>query len=94
MATLEEVDNGLGLGQGAIHEEVHVSRPGKALGKHGDEGESVVFYAESTYENGRGVNLRWVADRRLRVEYDSKQNPGRRIEHLGGVDIEYLRRPD
>ena len=93
VATLEVVDNGLGFGQGALYEEVHVTRAGQPLGAHGDPGKSVVFYAESTYENGRDVHVRWVTARRLRVEFDSKQKPGREVRRLGDVEVEFSRRP-
>ena len=93
-ATHEEVDNGLGFGQGALYDEVHVTRKGGPVGEHGNPGRSVVFYAESTYKPGNGVTLSWVTSRRLRIEYDPAQNPGKQLHQLGDVEIEFSKRLD
>jgi hypothetical protein len=89
-ATLEQVDNGLGFGQGALYEEVHLRRRGEPVGAHGDPGASVVFYAESTYQGKNDVRLTWLDSRHLRVSYGRKQRPGRAIGALGGVAIEFV----
>ena len=40
---MERVDNGLGFGQGAVYDEVHVQRARTAVTEHGDRSDSVVF---------------------------------------------------
>jgi len=89
-ATLEVVDNGLGFGQGALYDEVHVTRLGEPVGAHGDPGRSVVFYAQSTYRTDGGVKLTWLGNRHLRVEYEREQRPGRAVRTLDGIVIEIL----
>lgn len=89
-ATLEEVDNGLGFGQGALYDEVHLTRQGEAIGKHGDSGRSVIFYAESDYKVGSEVKVTWIGSRHLRVEYGREQHPGRAVRKLDGIAIEFL----
>ena len=42
-AIVERVDNGLGFGQGAVYDEVHVQRARTAVTEHGDRSDSVVF---------------------------------------------------
>lgn len=90
IATLEQVDNGLGFGQGALYDEVHLRRRGEAVGAHGESGSSVVFYAESTYQAKNGVRLTWLDSRHLRVEYEREERPGRAVRTLSGVAIEFL----
>jgi len=89
-ATLEEVDNGLGFGQGALYEEVHITRRGESVGAHGNPGRSVVFYVESTYKVGSGVKVSWLDSRHLRVEYSRDLHPGRALSNWDGVAIEFL----
>lgn len=88
-ATLEEVDNGLGFGQGALYDEVHLTRQGESTGRHGDPGRSVGFYAESTYKNGGAVKIEWLDRQHLRVKFGGEQRPGRISASLNGVAIEY-----
>ena len=88
-ATLEEVDNGLGFGQGALYDEVHLTRQGEAVGEHGDPGPSVIFYAESAYKAGSEVKVTWIDGRHLRVEYTRERRPGRAVSQLDGVAIEF-----
>jgi hypothetical protein len=51
-ATVEVVDNGLGFGQGALYDEIHLGPSRHGSFAHGDKDESVIYYAESTYEAG------------------------------------------
>ena len=92
IATLELVDNGLGFGQGALYDEVHVRHRGESIGEHGDPGGSVVFYAESTYQGNSDISLTWLDGRHLRVEFERRQRPGRALKALSGVAIEFLPR--
>ena len=89
-ATLELVDNGLGFGQGALYDEVHLRHRGEYIGEHGEPGGSVVFYAESTYQGKSDIRLTWLDGRHLRVEFDRNQRPGRALGALSGVAIEFL----
>ena len=89
-ATLEQIDNGLGFGQGALYDEVHLRRRGEPVGAHGNPGGSVVFYAESTYRDNSGVTLTWLDSRHFRVGYDRGQRPGKAVNALSGVAIEFL----
>ncbi|MEO6279882.1 hypothetical protein [Roseateles sp.] len=91
-ATLEEVDNGMGFGLGALYDEVHLTRQGEAVGKHGDSGRSVVFYAESAYKVGSEVKITWIDSRHLRVELGGEQRPGRAVGQQGDIAIEFRRR--
>jgi hypothetical protein len=89
-AVLEEVDNGLGFGQGALYDEVHLTRRGEAVGKHGDSGHSVVFYAESPYKVGSEMTVTWIDNRQLRIVYGRERHPGLAVSPLDGVAIAFL----
>lgn len=93
VATLEVVDNGLGFGQGALYDEVHITRRGEAVGAHGDPGRSVVFYAEVTDQKANEVSVSWVGPRRLRVTYGLAQHPGRTVRAKDGVAVELEQQP-
>lgn len=89
-ATLEQVDNGLGFGLGALYDEVHLRRRGEPVGAHGEPGRYVVFYAESTYQGKGSVRLSWLDSRHLLVEYAREQRPGRTTRTLSGVAIDFV----
>ena len=88
VAVLEEVDNGLGFGQGAIFQEVHILRPGDKAQSHGDRSSSNVFYAESIYDAGTGVSVRWQSNERLQISFDRRQHPGKLVTAFFGITIE------
>ena len=90
VATVEVVDNGLGFGQGALYDEIHISPPGSSAFRHGDPDSSVAFYAESTYEKGHPPSVAWVSNSLLRVTLDPLAKPGRQQSSLNGASIEYL----
>lgn len=87
-ATIELVDNGLGFGQGALYDEVHVWVPGAAF-VHGDPDGTVVFYAESTYREGVKPTVHWIDAERLLIRYPNKNAPGRMKSQILNVAIVY-----
>ena len=84
----------MGFGQGALCDEVHVSRLGQTLGEHGNDGKSVVFYAESTYENGRGVTRSGLRVLVVDNNADAADALGELLSvHGSEVRIRYLAEP-
>lgn len=90
-ATLEEVDNGLGMGLGALFHEVRLHRTGAPIAGHGDPDASVVFYLDA--EEAVPPSIRWVGARHLVVQFEAgpMHQPGRTTERVGDVTIEYQR---
>ncbi len=89
IATLEELDNGLGFGLGALYDEVHITMRSEAISHHGSASASVVFYAESTYGKGKPVTVRWLDANRLQISYDAQETPRKRLSSSRAVSIEY-----
>jgi len=85
---LEEVDNGMGFGQGALYREVHIVNAGETPEAHGDPSKTVVFYAESTYGKGKDVTVEWLSEGNLRIRYDAIQRPGRQLRSYRGVSVD------
>jgi len=94
-AILEHVDNGLGFGQGALYDEVHLSRRGplhflsRHLRRHGDPDTSVVFYVQSAYTVGDTPRLNWRDAQHLLVEYPDCNFPGRQTTRYDNIAITY-----
>jgi hypothetical protein len=93
VATVESVHNGLGLGAGALYDEVHVSTVGHPPFQHGIHDESVAFYSESTVGGGRPPTVEWLTSTHLRITLDPGVVPGTRQDNVAGVSIEYTARP-
>lgn len=93
VATVEVVHNGLGLGAGALFDEIHVSEMSHRPFEHGDPDGSVAFYSESTGARGRTPSVEWLSDNQLRIAIDPAVKPGRRRDNVAGVSIEYAVRP-
>lgn len=97
IATWEEVDNGLGFGQGELYEEVHIRRPDQTISDHGDRAESAVFYIDAMGSSDERASLSWRDGRHLVISYDSKMStegkPGKSIESFKGISIEYQAKP-
>lgn len=97
IATSEEVDNGLGFGQGMLYHEVHVRRPNTSISSHGDRAESAIFYVSSMGANGELPSLSWRDATHLVVGYDSKtsagERPGKSMTSFHGISIEYRVKP-
>lgn len=90
-AILEQVDNGLGFGQGMAYHEIHIQPVGSRVTYHGDESASLVFYIEVTSEPP--PRLEWAGQRRLVVAHSAAVTPGRQLERYMDVDIQYEPRP-
>jgi hypothetical protein len=91
-ATLERVDNGLGFGQGAAYDEVHVSHPHawRFLWRHGDPDKSVVFYAEESGDSAQERPVvHWADAHHLVIEYLVENKPGRQLTRFEDITITY-----
>jgi hypothetical protein len=89
-ATLERVDNGMGMGLGVLYYEVHVHKPGTLIARHGDRDPSAVFYVDS--EGVDPPRIRWTGGRRLAIEYQiGPHEPGKRTDRIAEITIEYQR---
>jgi hypothetical protein len=97
IATLEEVDNGLGFGQGMLYDEVHIRRPNQTISDHGDSAESVVFYIESSGNPGSRSTLEWRDDTHLVIGYDSTSrigpSAGKHLSSFHDISIAYEAKP-
>jgi hypothetical protein len=97
IATLEEVDNGLGFGQGMLYDEVHIRRPNETIASHGDGAESAVFYIDAMGNSGDRPSLSWRDATHLDIGYDSKRSvgggPGKSIISFRGISIQYQAKP-
>lgn len=97
IATLEEVDNGLGFGQGMLYDEVHIHRPDETISSHGDRAESAVFYIDAMGHSRESPRLSWRDATHLVVGYDSKMSesgrPGKHVTSFHGISIEYQPKP-
>lgn len=88
-AIVERVDNGLGFGQGAVYDEVHVQRARTVVTEHGDRGDSVVFYVMEETDADLRASASWTARRRLLITYDPRRIRGRRTREIMDVTIDY-----
>ena len=97
IATLEVVDNGLGFGQGALYDEVHLRRPNETISSHGDRAESAIFYIDAMGHSNERPRLNWRDATHLVIGYDSKASesgrPGKHITSFHGISIEYQAKP-
>jgi hypothetical protein len=87
-AVLEEVDNGLGFGQGVLFHEIHIQPPGTRVTYHLNESVTCVYYVGASPE---APKMEWVSARRLVVTYSGLDEPGRQIREYMDVEIEYRR---
>lgn len=61
VATLEEVDNELGFGQGMLYDEFHLQLANEKILGHGDADSSAIFYADSMGKQDTLVpRLHWI----------------------------------
>jgi hypothetical protein len=89
-ATLEEIDNGLGMGLGVLYDEVHVHKPGPVTTGHGDSDRSVIFYVDS--EAVGPPLVQWTGNRHLSIVYQNgPHEPGKKLDRIADVAIEYSR---
>jgi len=94
VATLEEVDNGLGFGQGMLYDEVHLQLANEKIVDHGDADSSAIFYADSMgKQDTLPPRLHWVNATHLVIAYDLNRiestRPGKSIRRLQGIEIVY-----
>jgi hypothetical protein len=87
-ATLDEVDNGLGFGQGRAFYELHLQEHGAKVVRRCEESVSCVFYVEETANNGKPTT-EWTAPRRLTVKYRTSTTPIRQVPRYMDVQIDY-----
>jgi len=88
-AIVERVDNGLGFGQGAVYDEIHVLIRGSSVLVHGDPSVSVVFYAQEEINVDNRVTAHWVSARHLVINYEPRRFCGRRTTRFGDILIDY-----
>jgi hypothetical protein len=97
IATLEEVDNGLGFGQGMSYDEVHIRPPNETISVHGDSAASVVFYTESRGNPDARPSLQWRDDTHLVIGYDRASNvsgsAGKHLSSFHDIAIAYEPKP-
>lgn len=93
VATLEEVDNGLGFGLGMLYDEVHIHRPNEKISDHGDDGNSVIFYVSSMGKVGDRPKIKWLDSTHLLISYYPATieggKPGKALRKFQGIFIEY-----
>lgn len=87
--TLEEIDNGLGMGAAAIYGEIHVHRRGAKVFTHGDKDPTSVFYIEATYPQDYLPRISWLNSRQLLIEYPDQHKPAIRTTHIEDVEITF-----
>lgn len=88
-AIVERVDNGLGFGQGALYDEIHVQRAGSPLLEHGDPSDTVVLYVLEETDTDIRANAAWTGPRHLLITYDGRRIPGRIVRRLGDISVDY-----
>ncbi len=86
---MERVDNGLGFGQGAVYDEIHIQRTGAAVLQHGVDSDSVAFYVMEETDADIRATASWSGPRRLLIAYDRRRNPGYFVRQLGDVTVDY-----
>ena len=86
-ATLEEVDNGLGFGQGRAFFELHIQDKGAKVVRRCDESVSCVFCLEETSDDK--PTIEWTGPRHLTVKYRAATAPLRQAPRYMDVQIEY-----
>lgn len=89
-AVIEELDNGLGFGLGALIHEIHVVESSEQVRLHGDRSRSVVFYANTTDYKGVPITARWLSSNKLQVSYGALLTPAKKVLLLGEVAVEYV----
>lgn len=86
-ATLEQVDKGLGFGQGQAFFELHIHDPGTNVTSRCEESVSCVFQIEQTSHDK--PSMAWTGPRLLTVTYQASTAPLRHVARYMDVQIEY-----
>ncbi len=89
-AVIEELDNVLGFGLGALIYEVHVVQAADDVRTHGDASRSAIFYANITDYNGPPTTVKRMSSNQLQVTYGKALTPGKKESQLGEITIEYV----
>lgn len=94
IATLEELDNGMGFGQGMLYDEIHIHRLGEKIADHGDNDKSAIFYANSMgRQSDEKPKIKWIDSSHLLIIYSPRRidgaTPGKAIKEYGGIKISY-----
>jgi hypothetical protein len=94
IATLEEVDNGLGFGQGMLYDEVHIRHPDERILEHGNDAKSAVFYADAMGKSSTRPRIKWIDSTHLLITYSPARlestGPGRVLGKFHGIAIAYV----
>jgi len=99
VATLEELDNGLGFGQGMLYDEIHIHRPDERVSDHGDDDRSAIFYANSMgRQTDEKPKIKWIDSSHLLIVYSPGRidggMPGKAIQEYDGIQITYSSGPE
>jgi hypothetical protein len=86
---VEQVDNGLGFGQVAVYDEIHVVLRGTPVLIHGDRSNSVLFYVMEETDTDIRATASWRGPRQLVITYDGRRTPGHVDRRLGDVAVDY-----
>ncbi|MES2115833.1 MAG: hypothetical protein V4578_11820 [Pseudomonadota bacterium] len=98
VATLEDLDNGLGFGQGMLYDEIHIHRPDERVADHGDDDRSAIFYANSMgRQTDEKPKIKWIDASHLLIVYSPRRidggTPGKAIKEYDGIQITYSPEP-
>lgn len=90
VATVEEVDTGLGFGLGQLNCEVHVGRQGEPETRHGDDSPTVVFYTPCNDARAY-ARAEWTGLRELTIRFRaSDQGGGPRVGQVDDIVVRYV----
>jgi hypothetical protein len=98
VATLEELDNGLGFGHGMLYDEIHIHRVDERVADHGDDDRSAIFYANSMgRQTDEKPKIKWIDSSHLLIVYSPGRidggTPGKAIKEYDGIQITYSSGP-
>lgn len=85
-ATIEHIEGG---GLSGVYHEVHLHQRDAVVSAHGDQDESVVFYAKAGERSYLRPSVEWRDARTLLVKYANVNEPGKMAPKFGDIDIEY-----
>jgi len=88
--TDEIISNGLGMGAGAVFEEIHLAKPNTTF-THGDDDASSILYYEAVAidTESRRARVRWLNSLTVVVSYPEDAALSKRVNNISGVNIQY-----
>lgn len=88
--TDEIVHNGLGMGAGAVFEEIHLAKS-NATFTHDDNDTSSILYYEAvpTDTESRRARFRWLNSLTVVVSYPEDVTLTKRVNNISGIAIQY-----